>query len=792
MVNFLKYIDKFLKLLKTDRNTFLTFILTLITAYLVVDRITELIIMIFTGISISYWSPLQYTLAFACPVFAFLFSGSSKFVTSDEIKLSFFHSYVISLYILIIAMVAQWLNALCWFILLSLPNYPIIATECGHLIQSALCWIAAYIPLTTFYPVVKWIITKINDTKDIVDSIYDYKGINLSSKSKDVGPYTCEVSLGKDKSSGKIIKIPELRRFNQMLVVGISGSGKTSMIYEPMIAQDIAKKYFFRETSKELAFVALKSGIANLTCPYDNDYINNNFNLNMVMPADSKAKVFQVYLKKMIYNIYDGKTVYRNLGLTYMCPDYESISRIIEIANCHKIKVNLIDPNDRNSPGLNPFIFDDPLKTSIAISTVLKGLYHKTAPELELAYRETFSNQAIENLTILLKEMYPRLHDGELPTLEDLLALLNDFKAVETMCEEMKEIPELVEQYPMLLNYFKKNFYETGSEKEDTEKYIYSASSQLDNLLRHPGVRTILCNRTNNINYDQALLNGEVTLVCTRRGDLGASAHKAFGLFFLMLMQYSVLRRPGNEDSRIPHFLYIDEFPDFMCSATEPIFTLYRKYKVGTVISAQNLSQLSLENSKHGRTVIANCANKLIFGNNSPEDNEWWSKELGEKREWDWNSTYDMAKGEYDSKAMAIKYKFKSNYAPGKVQSLKGKECMYKIKDLGNKNVVGTISLDYLPAKYKESQSVKKFNFEKFKNNSTNVSETSTQNVDTTKCIFGRKKNSILTGFSEHDNSEQELDPIKVDNSDSTYNFKNEDAILFFNKNKSKKQDSNK
>jgi hypothetical protein len=56
-------------------------------------------------------------------------------------------------------------------------------------------------------------------------------------------------------------------------------------------------------------------------------------------------------------------------------------------------------------------------------------------------------------------------------------------------------------------------------------------------------------------------------------------------------MQQSVLTRPGNETSRIPHFLYIDEFPPYICKATEDIFTIYRKYRVGTIISAQNLSQ---------------------------------------------------------------------------------------------------------------------------------------------------------------------------------------------------------
>lgn len=55
MVNFLKVIDKLLKKLKTDRNTFCTYILTLVSAYLVVDRVVEMLMMIFTGMACTYW-----------------------------------------------------------------------------------------------------------------------------------------------------------------------------------------------------------------------------------------------------------------------------------------------------------------------------------------------------------------------------------------------------------------------------------------------------------------------------------------------------------------------------------------------------------------------------------------------------------------------------------------------------------------------------------------------------------------------------------------------------------------
>ena len=40
------------------------------------------------------------------------------------------------------------------------------------------------------------------------------------------------------------------------------------------------------------------------------------------------------------------------------------------------------------------------------------------------------------------------------------------------------------------------------NKKELTEKFLYTAVSQLDNLLRLDGLKSILCNRHNNINFD--------------------------------------------------------------------------------------------------------------------------------------------------------------------------------------------------------------------------------------------------------------------------------------------------
>ena len=102
-----------------------------------------------------------------------------------------------------------------------------------------------------------------------------------------------------------------------MIFYGPSGTGKSSMLIEPMIARDLEKKFFFREIAKEMGYTALKTGLATLDCPYSKEYLNKNFNLNMLTPVTGKEKVYNAYMKKMIYSVTPDKITYRNLSSNY-------------------------------------------------------------------------------------------------------------------------------------------------------------------------------------------------------------------------------------------------------------------------------------------------------------------------------------------------------------------------------------------------------------------------------------------------------------------------------------------
>lgn len=778
----MKLIDKILKKLNTNRNDFLTYILTLISFYICIDRIVEIMLMVFTGISSSYWGPFRYTLALACPAFAYAFCASSSFSNNRNKKVTFFYIYATGIYIIAMSMITQWLNALLWILFSFVPNYSNIITEFPSMARHAFSAVALYIPLTTFYPFIKKIIFDINDSGEKVKSIWEYKGISLSDSRIKHNSYMCDVSFVYDYFTGKNVTFGQTARYRSLLVCGGSGTGKTARVFEPMIAQDIERKYFFKEASKELGFTALKTGIASLSGPYSNEYLNENFNLNMLTPTFGKETLFKTFIQKMVLSS-SPEVIYRNIGLTYLSPDSESIYKMIDVCKNYNVPYTLFDPlNLVESKGLNPFVYNDPNKIAITISSTLNGL---KAPDKD-SYQEDIIIQILENLTILIKLIYPKMNDGILPNMEDLLKLLNNFSLIQKMCEILKQDTTLSKEYSMQITYFEKNFYPGSQGSPNMEKYAFYISSRLENLLRSSKIKNILCNRHDNINFDNALKNGEFIFICTRRGDSGKFASSAFGLFFLISMQNSILRRPGNEQSRIPHYLYIDEFPDYLSRDTETIFTMYRKYCVGTTISAQSISMFGsgnttsingnseFETAKFNSTILSNCSSKVFTGGAAPIDElQWWQKEIGQWKQWMYKRGYDLSEkagpqGKMEEKMGEVKFDYKDKVMAGSMQFFADNACAYKIVGDSGRPENSDGIINFMASKYNEKHKGKKYDFTKFTGESGNSSNT------------GQKSKRSLSKFNPKNVNfkENSINAEPIQSNPSNYVSDDEDAII--------------
>lgn len=718
--------------IKINPNKFVCFICYIITFALVLYSIARMLGFAFGNIKIANnIPPYLYAIFFIFPVLAYSFLVNSKIIKSDLNKAKAYMFSLTLLGIIVGGMAITYLNNVLFWLLEKLPNYSLVLNNYGNLFPPAIKTACFVIPFLGFFKAIDYFLFILRD-EDEFKSIAAFAGLTLIKKESGNGPYTCSVEICKNQETSLPVIVPEKKRYEATLVQGATGTGKTARVLLPMSAYDLEKKFFFRECSKKIGYSLLKRGIAYMNGPFNNEYVNRNFSLDYIKAKRGMEEEFYNSVKPMIQyqDSVNNEIVYRNLGITVVENDGNYISNFKKVADNFDIDVLSVDPADpTHTLSINPFAIPEPAKCASIIADVLNSMYESTG---DAKPTDPFFTQvtmdAFQNLAILLKEMYPRMHNGEIASLEDMLELLYNFDQVEAMTEELKKIPELEQKYKLLIAYFEKNFYKPslningyeipgtrGSGRKDTEKFLYGAITQLNNLIRNPGLKRALCGKDNLLNFDNALKNGQIITACSRKGELGIIQSKAFGMFFILQFQDSVLRRPGSEDSRVPNFLYIDEFPEYINKDMDVMFTLFRKYRCGVTVAIQNLSQLEKSGKSYYRqTVLANTKTKIIFGDTVPEDSAYWEKTLGTDKKVDVAPSYKVGNYGNLNGTVAIEKKKKSRAEWYKIENLGFGAVFYKTKDFNGTTVFGKGKTDFLNDKYKKKSNTLMYNFEKY------------------------------------------------------------------------------
>lgn len=677
-------------------------------------------------------SPYLYSVFFLIPVLAYSYFVNSGLAKSDDIKIKMYIATCCVLGCIVGGAACTYINSGTWYVLERLPNYQQVLENYPELFAPALKALCIVGPFISIFKIVDYFLLIYRD-EDLSKAIGGFAGINATSSSKDNGAFSCETVICKAKGSSIPVVVPEKKRYEATLVQGATGTGKTATVLLPMSALDLEKKFFFREYAKKIGYSMLKRGIAYISGPFNNEYINRNFSLNYLKPKRGMEDEFMSAVKPLVQYVDNssGQITYRNIGITVVENDGNYISNFISVAKNFNIDVLSIDPAaPETTLSINPFAIEDPAKVASIVADVLNAMYENSGGGGSSKSDPFFTQvtiDAFQNLSILLKEMYPILHNGEIASLEDMLQLLYNFDQVEEMTEEMKKIPELEQKYKLLIAYFEKNFYKPslningyeipgtrGSGRKDTEKFLYGAITQLNNLIRNPGLKAALCGKNNILDFDKALETGSVITACSRKGDLGMIQAKAFGMFFILQFQDAVLRRKGNEDSRTPHFLYIDEFPEYITKDMEVMFTLFRKYRCGVTVALQNLSQLEKSGQGYYRqTVLANTKTQIVFGDTVPEDSKYWELAFGKEKKPDESSKYNLSTGEL-VKTKTLEVKKKERAEAYKIQDQGFGAVYYKTKNAAGKTVYGQGKTSFLDAKYKEPFYTDMYNFEKY------------------------------------------------------------------------------
>ena len=131
--------------------------------------------------------------------------------------------------------------------------------------------------------------------------------------------------------------------------------------------------------------------------------------------------------------------------------------------------------------------------------------------------------------------------------------------------------------------------------------------------------------------YD-AMQQKKIILLNLAKGISWEETSKLIGKIIAMQVKLSALKRAKiDEKDRVPHYLYVDEFQNYVSASFESILSEARKYRLGLVVAHQYTDQLKQEwlwgNLDLSKTIFGNIGNMFVYKVGAP-DAEFLAKEF--------------------------------------------------------------------------------------------------------------------------------------------------------------------
>ncbi len=227
------------------------------------------------------------------------------------------------------------------------------------------------------------------------------------------------------------------------------------------------------------------------------------------------------------------------------------------------------------------------------------------------------------------------MEQPEWGTLIDIMRLFTDDAFAESKIRNVKN--------PIIAARWNKTYKKMGDrEKAEIIPFIqakfwpFTTGTYIRNVIGQP---------KSSFNFFDAMNQKKVILVNLSKGLTGEENSKIIGRMVAMQLKLSALKRASLEPKeRVPFFLYIDEFQNYVSKSIESILSEARKYKLGLILAHQYIDQLKQEglggNLDLSKTIFGNVGNFFIHKIGAT-DAEFLEKEFGPEF-----SAIDMVNGD--------------------------------------------------------------------------------------------------------------------------------------------------
>lgn len=434
-------------------------------------------------------------------------------------------------------------------------------------------------------------------------------------------------------SNGRSYNIREKDRYLHGLITGPTGTAKTTSIIVPMVNADLNKRCDNEDAAIKKIMEMFEEGKAYMCSPVK----TKTSYMDSIVPVEGHEHELDEITGR-----------YRRCGITVIAPDSSLTDQIYQLCVAKGISCNVIDPIEKDivtgemKPGFigfNPLYISPTIPERARRGEIVKraSLFASVLAAIDELkgkgdpYFTNLNRNITISFAICLMVTVP-LVDHRQSNPNDLKSCINKFDRIKPYYEKLKQIDKKKE-YEFVTDFIETDIF--GSGKDKMLDQVRGLRNLLDLLLANPYIEKALCpdDKTGTVDIDKILSEGQITVV-NYALELGKEDSMGFGLFFLLSFIDAVLRRPGTEKSRIPHFLYVDELPVILHPRIEEALSLFRKYRCSFIGCIQGLDQMAKsEVTKFLRGILlSGCSHHFVFGRMGVTEMEEYSKLAG--KEW--------------------------------------------------------------------------------------------------------------------------------------------------------------
>jgi hypothetical protein len=182
---------------------------------------------------------------------------------------------------------------------------------------------------------------------------------------------------------------------------------------------------------------------------------------------------------------------------------------------------------------------------------------------------------------------------------------------------------------PIVKSFWTNQMAKTGA-KEKEEMIPYFAA-KFGSFITNSTMRNVVGQTKSAFDFTEAMNSKKIVLAKLSKGLIGDINANLLGMIFVNKIQVAAMRRQMlPKEQRVPFFLYVDEFQNFVTDAFESILSEARKYRLGLIIAHQYIGQLVKDgkDDKIKNAVFGNVGTMLNFKIGAT-DAEYMAKEMG-------------------------------------------------------------------------------------------------------------------------------------------------------------------